>query len=53
MVGTLRRIENRRVGGIVKISLNEVVSEGLGWIHLALDRDQWQAFVNTDELQVQ
>jgi len=29
-------------GIIVKISLKEIVSEGMDWIHLAQDRDQWQ-----------
>jgi len=35
-------------GGIViKISLKEIVSEGMDWIHSAQDRDRWQSFVNT------
>jgi len=29
------------------MSLKEIVSEGMDWIHLAQDRDQWQSFVNT------
>jgi hypothetical protein len=29
------------------MDLKEVGSEGVGWIHLAEDRDQWLAVVNT------
>jgi hypothetical protein len=31
----------------VKTDRKEIVLEILNWIHLAQDRDQWRAFVNT------
>jgi hypothetical protein len=31
----------------IKINRREIGLEGLNWIHLAQDRDQWQALVNT------
>jgi len=31
----------------IRMYLREVGLEGVDWIHLAQDRDQWQAFVNT------
>jgi hypothetical protein len=31
----------------IKIGLREIVWDGMGWINLAQDRDQWRAFVNT------
>jgi hypothetical protein len=33
--------------GNVRIDLKEMVWEGVDWIHLAEDQDQWQALVNT------
>jgi len=35
-----------------KLDLMEVGWEGVDWIHLAQDRDQWQAFVKVMSLQV-
>jgi hypothetical protein len=32
---------------IIKIDLREVGCDGIYWIDLAHDRDQWKAFVNT------
>jgi len=29
------------------MDLREIVWEGVEWMHLAQDRDQWQAFMNT------
>jgi hypothetical protein len=29
------------------MDLGEIVWEGVKWMHLAQDRDQWQALVNT------
>jgi hypothetical protein len=31
----------------IRINLRERGWEGVDWIHLAQDRDQWQALVNT------
>jgi hypothetical protein len=31
----------------IRMDLREIVCEGVYWIHLAQDRDQWQALVNT------
>jgi hypothetical protein len=30
----------------IRIDLREIGWEGVNWIHLAQDRDQWQALVN-------
>jgi hypothetical protein len=30
-----------------KINLKETGWEGMDWVHLAQDRDQWRALVNT------
>jgi hypothetical protein len=30
----------------IKMYLNEIELQGVNWIHLAQDRDKWQAFVN-------
>jgi hypothetical protein len=32
----------------IKIDLREIGWEGMDWIHLAQDRDQWRALVNTE-----
>jgi hypothetical protein len=37
----------RRWVNIVKIDLRETGWDGMDWIDLAQDRDQWRAFVNT------
>jgi len=34
------------MGDNIKMNLQEVGSEGIGWIDLALDRDRWRALVN-------
>jgi hypothetical protein len=34
-------------GDNIRMDLREVGWEGVDWIHLPQDRDQWQAFVNT------
>jgi hypothetical protein len=31
----------------IKIDLREIVWDGMDWIDLAQDRDQWRALVNT------
>jgi hypothetical protein len=31
----------------IKMDLKETVSDGMDWIDLAQDRDQWSALVNT------
>jgi hypothetical protein len=41
-----RRIRHRWQDNI-KINLKEIEYEGVDWIQVAWDRDQWQAFVNT------
>jgi hypothetical protein len=33
--------------GNIRMDLSEIGWEGVDWIHLAQDRDQWQAVVNT------
>jgi hypothetical protein len=35
------------VGDNIKIDLREIGWDGVDWIDLAQDRDQWRAFVNT------
>jgi hypothetical protein len=37
----------RRWEDYIRIDLREIGWEGAEWIHLAQDRDQWQAVVNT------
>jgi hypothetical protein len=37
----------RRQDDNIRMVLREVDREGVDWIHLAQDRDQWQALVNT------
>jgi hypothetical protein len=43
---TLGRQRNRWVGNI-KIDLGEIGWDGMDWIDLAQNRDQWRALVNT------
>jgi hypothetical protein len=31
----------------IKMELREIRWKGMDWMHLAQDRDQWQALVNT------
>jgi hypothetical protein len=31
----------------IKIDLREIEWDGVDWIHMAQDRDQWRALVNT------
>jgi hypothetical protein len=35
------------LGDNIKIDLREIGWGGMDWIHLAQDRDQWRALVNT------
>jgi hypothetical protein len=42
----LGRPRRKRVDNI-KIDLREIGWDGMGWIDLAQDRDQWRAHVNT------
>jgi hypothetical protein len=37
----------RRWEGNVRIIVREIGWQGMDWIHLAQDRDQWRAVVNT------
>jgi hypothetical protein len=37
----------RRLVGNIKIDLKEVRWDGMDWINLARDRDQWRALMNT------
>jgi hypothetical protein len=37
----------RRLVDIIKIELREIGWDGMDWIDLAQDRDQWRALVNT------
>jgi hypothetical protein len=41
-----KRPRHRRVDNI-KIDLREIGWDGMDWIDLAQDRDQWRAIVNT------
>jgi hypothetical protein len=45
----LGRIQDLDVGGENNIKMNrrEIGWAGMEWIHLAQDRDQWKALVNT------
>jgi hypothetical protein len=36
----------RRWVNNIKMDLREIVWDGMDWIHLAQDRDQWRALVN-------
>jgi hypothetical protein len=37
----------RRWVNNIKMDLRKIVSDGMDWIDLAQDRDQWRALVNT------
>jgi hypothetical protein len=37
----------RRREGTIRMDLTEIGWEGMDWIHLAQDRDQWRDVVNT------
>jgi hypothetical protein len=39
--------QRRRWVDNIKINLREIEWDGVDWIHLAQDRDQWRALVNT------
>jgi hypothetical protein len=43
---SLGRSRRRRVDNI-KVDLREIGWDGMDWIDLAQDRDQWKALVNT------
>jgi hypothetical protein len=45
-----RPLESHDVGGwiiLIKMGLRERRRDGVDWIYLAQDRDQWRALVNT------
>jgi hypothetical protein len=45
---TVQPIAQRYTGeNNIKIDLKEIVREGVDWMHLAQDRDQWRDSVNT------
>jgi hypothetical protein len=54
-MGEMRKPEGKRPLGTpkrkwedtIKMDLREIVWEGVEWMHLAQDRDQWWAVVNT------
>jgi hypothetical protein len=39
--------QRRRSVDNIKMDLREIGWDGIDWIHLAQDRDQWRALVNT------
>jgi hypothetical protein len=45
-MGWYGRSRHRWVDNI-KIDLRDIGWDGMDWIHLAQDRDQWRALVNT------
>jgi hypothetical protein len=49
LVGKLegKRPPGRRWVNNIKIYLREIGWDGMDWIYLALDRDQWRPLVNT------
>jgi hypothetical protein len=50
LVGNLKRplgSSRRKWEDIITTNLREIGWKGVDWIHLAQDRDQWQALVNT------
>jgi hypothetical protein len=38
----------RRWADNIEMDLREIIRDGMDWIGLAQDRDQWRALVNTD-----
>jgi hypothetical protein len=42
----LRGRPTRRGEDNIKIDLREIGCEGVGWVHLGKDRDQWRAVLN-------
>jgi hypothetical protein len=38
--------QRHRWFGNIKIDLREIGCDGMNWIDLSLDRDQWRAFMN-------
>jgi hypothetical protein len=47
LVGKTRRKRPLRREDNIKMDLREIGWGGVDWIHLAQDRDQWRALVNT------
>jgi hypothetical protein len=47
MCGCLRHVGIRRWVDNIKMDLREIGWDGLDWIDMAQDRDQWRALVNT------
>jgi hypothetical protein len=45
--GLRNSVGQKRTGKMDKSDLNKIGREGVDWIHLAQDRDQWQALMNT------
>jgi hypothetical protein len=39
--------ERRRLEDNIKMELREIMWEAVSWMHLAQDRDQWLAVLNT------
>jgi len=39
-------------GDDIRMDLREIGWEGMNWMHLAQDRDQWWAVVNTGSIKV-
>jgi len=42
-----RNLKEREYLEDIRMDLTETGRKGMEWIHLALDRDKWQALVNT------
>jgi hypothetical protein len=43
---TIQTISRRRWEDNIKMDLREIGWEGVDWLHLAQDRDQWRAVVS-------
>jgi hypothetical protein len=37
----------RRWEDNIRMDLTDIGLEGMGWVHMAVDRDQWRVVVNT------